>query len=206
MALGVSLVTVLYLGLNAIFVYAASVEQLSGKLDIGRLAIEAIGGTRMANFVTTLITLTLGSAISSMMMAGPRVFARMADDGSLPRWFCFPAEGPPRRAILLQSLLALVMLWTAAFKSLLTYIGFTLGLCAALAATGLIRLRLREGKQLSVPGWPLVPILFVVSVVAITALTIVRQPVESAIGLGTLALPLLIWRLAAAKSARQGGL
>src|SRR5439155_14386240 len=113
---------------------------------------------------------------SAMMMSGPRVYARMADDGCLPRWFRFPAQGPPRRAILLQSVLALIMLWTATFQGLLTYIGFTLGLCTAAAVTGLIRLRLREGRRLSVPGWPWAPAIFVLSVVAITGFTVARKP------------------------------
>jgi len=199
MVLGTGIVTLLYLALNALFVYAAPVPQLAGKLEVGRLAAEALGGTALANFVTALISLALATAVSTMIMAGPRVFARMADDRCLPRCFQFPTQGPPRRAIWLQTALALVMLWTATFKGLLTYIGFTLSLCAAAAAAGLIRLRLREGPQLQVPGWPWVPFLFVASVVLVTGLTIARQPLESAVGLGTLSLGWLAWCLTRAK-------
>jgi amino acid transporter len=193
MCFGVGLVTLLYLALNAVFVFAAPLEQLSGKLDIARVAAEALGGVRLANFVSALIALAMATAVSSMMMAGPRVFARMADDGCLPRWFRFPAQGPPGRAILLQTTLGLAMLWTATFKSLLTYIGFTLGLCTAAAAAGLIRLRLREGPAVQIYGWPWVPIVFVAGVVVITGLTVARQPIESAVGLGTLLIPLAAW-------------
>ena len=139
-----------------------------------------------------------------MVMAGPRVFARMADDGWLPRWLCFPAQGPPRRAILFQTSLALAMLWTATFQSLLTYIGFTLGLCTAAAVAGLMRLRLREGPRLRVPGWPWVPAIFIVSIIAITGLAIARKPIESAVGLGTLLLGWLAWRFTSGKRAHTG--
>jgi APA family basic amino acid/polyamine antiporter len=199
MALGASLITVVYIALNAVFVFAAPIEQLAGKLEIGRIAAHALGGSTLANFVSALMALALATSLSSMMMAGPRVYARMADDGCLPRWFCFPPVGPPRRAVLLQAALALVMLWTATFQSLLTYIGFTLGLCTAGTVAGLIRLRWCAGPQLHVPGWPWIPALFVVSVVVMSAWTVARKPVESLLGLGTVLLGWLAWYLARGK-------
>jgi APA family basic amino acid/polyamine antiporter len=199
MVLGTTLVAVIYMALNAVFVFAAPVEQLAGKLEIGRAAALALGGPALAEFVTALVALALATGVSSMLMAGPRIYARMADDQCLPRWFCFPAHGPPRRAILLQAALALAMLWTATFQGLLTYIGFTLGLCTAGTVAGLIRLRLRAGPQVKVPGWPWIPGLFVLSVVAMSALAAARRPGESAVGLGTLLLGWLVWYLARAK-------
>jgi len=193
--LGTALVTLIYLALNTVFVYAAPAGKLAGKLEVGRIAAEALGGAGLANFVTVLIALALATSASSMIMAGPRVYARMAEDGCLPRCFRFPDQGPPQRAILLQTALALGMLWTASFKALLTYIGFTLSLCTAGAVLGLIRLRLREGGSLRVPGWPVVPLLFVIGVIAITSFTVAREPVASGLGLGTLRLGWLAWYL-----------
>jgi APA family basic amino acid/polyamine antiporter len=201
LAVGSGLVAVIYLALNAVFVYAAPVTQLAGKLEIGQIAGEALGGRPFANFVTALIALALATASSAMMMSGPRVYARMADDGCLPRWFGFPAQGPPRRAILLQSALALIMLWTATFQSLLTYIGFTLGLSTAAAVAGLIRLRLREGPQVNVPGWPWAPAIFVLSAAGTTGFTIAQRPAESAVGLGTLLVGWVAWRIGWGKRA-----
>jgi amino acid transporter len=196
MASGVALVTILYLALNAVFVFAAPVEKLAGKLEVARIAADALGGAALANFVTALIALALATSVSSMLMAGPRVFARMADDGYLPFWLRFPQQGPPRAAILLQTVLALAMLWLVSFTGLLTYVGFTLGLCTMGAVAGLIRLRLREGPALRVPGWPWVPVIFLLAVAAITIFTIARQPVASAIGLATILTGLAAWLFA----------
>ena len=92
-------------------------------------------------------------ALSYGATAGPRVCARMAEDRYLPA--CLTARNaPPVNAILLQSVLALTLLWSSTFDLLLTYIGFTLGLSAAATVVGLIRVRLREGSQFRVPGWP----------------------------------------------------
>lgn len=203
MALAAGAVTLIYIALNAVFVFAAPVEQLAGKLEVGRVAAEALGGRWLAEGVTVIIALALATSVSSMTMAGPRVYARMAEDGCMPRWFRFTDEGPPRRGILLQTGLALVMLWTATFENLLTYIGFSLGLCTAASAAGLIRLRLREGAQLRVPGWPWVPAVFVASVAAISLFTMFRRPLETGIGLATLAAGWISW-LFIARHRQQG--
>ncbi len=167
--LGTLLVTALYLALNTVFVFSAPLERLENKAEIGQVAAEALGGLGWANAVTALVALALISSASSLVMAGPRVYARMAADGYLPGWLR-AESGPPRVSIYLQSVIALLMLWSSTFQQLLTFVGFTLSLCTAATVLGLIRLRRREGRQLPVPGWPWVPGLFLVGVTVIAAL------------------------------------
>jgi basic amino acid/polyamine antiporter, APA family len=191
--LGTVLVVLLYLALNAVFLFSAPMEQLAGRVEIGQIAAEHLGGTRLAHSVSGLVALTLVSSVSSMIMAGPRVYARMAADGYLPRWLR-TEQGPPRLAIYFQGGIALLLLWTATFDGLLTYIGFTLGLSTAATVLGLIRLRRREGPGLPVPGWPWVPVLFLLSVFGTTIFAIRSRPLESLLGFATLGLGLLGWR------------
>ncbi len=189
---GTALVTALYLALNYVFVWAAPVEALAGRVEVGRVAAEALGGPVWAEALTGLVAIALISSVSSLVMAGPRVYAQMAADGYLPRLFAATA-GPPRTAILLQTLVALVMLWSATFRALLTYIGFTLSLSTAATVAGLIKLRLREGTALHVPGWPWVPVLFLLSVLAMAGYSVSRQPRESLLGLATMAVGWVFW-------------
>jgi basic amino acid/polyamine antiporter, APA family len=192
--LGTLLVTVLYLALNAVFVYSAPVSELAGKLDVGRIAAGALGGPSWANAVAALVALVLITSVSAQVMAGPRVYAKMASDGYLPRWLAM-GEGPPRAAIALQAAIALVMLWSATFEWLLSYIGFTLGLSTAATVLGLIVLRRREGSRLPVPGWPFVPGLFLVGVAGITILSIIGKPLATLTGLATIGLGVVFWLL-----------
>ncbi len=199
---GTVFVMVLYLAVNAAFLFAAPVGELAGRVEIGRIAAEHLGGPALANAVGALVALTLVSSVSSMVMAGPRVYARMAADGCLPRWLR-TRQGPPRPAIYFQCCLALILLWTATYESLLTFIGFTLGLSTAATVLGLVRLRRREGVSLRVPGWPWVPGLFLLSVLGTTAFSIMRRPLESLLGLATIGVGWLAWRFSVARRSRS---
>ena len=74
---GTGLVMLLYVALNAVFVFAAPVELLAGKLDAGRIAAEHLGGPILRKAISALVPLTLMSSVSSKVMAGP---------GSTPAW------------------------------------------------------------------------------------------------------------------------
>lgn len=191
---GAAVVTLLYLLVNAVFVLAVPASLISGKLEVGRLAADHLGGPPWANAATLLIAIALVTTVSSLVMAGPRVYAKMAEDGCLPRWMASPA-GPPRAAILFQLALALAMLWTASYQSLLTFIGFTLSLSTAATVWGLVRVRRRLGAALPVPGWPWVPVLFIAMVLGMTLLSIAHAPAPSLAGFAVLLLGWLAWRV-----------
>jgi APA family basic amino acid/polyamine antiporter len=89
-------------------------------------------------------------------------------------------------ALLAQLALGLLALWTATFERILTYVGFTLGISMVATIIGLCRLRMKEGPELHVPGWPWVPGLFLAFVVGSTIFTVVQRPFEGVIGFGTL--------------------
>jgi APA family basic amino acid/polyamine antiporter len=192
---GALLVTLLYLALNIVFLFAVPPAELAGRVDVGRLAAETIGGPRLAAAVSALIVYALVTFVSSMTMAGPHICARMSADGYLPRALAARPGQPPRAALAVQLALGIALVWTAAFDRLLTYVGFALGLSTAATVAGLVRLRRREGAQ-AVPvwGWPWVPALFLTFVLSASALAIAERPLESALGLGLmLAVALVSW-------------
>ncbi len=190
--LGTIIVTVLYLALNTVFVFSAPIQDLAGQLEIGRIAARAIGGVFLEEAVAVIITLVLLSSVSSLVMAGPRVCAKMASDGYLPKRLA-AKDGPPRVAIALQSTLALLLLWTSSFEALLTYIGFTLSVSTAVTVVALLVLRSREGNGLRIPGYPVVPWLFLLGVVAITVFAMAQRPLEILVGFGSIAAGLIAW-------------
>ena len=95
--LATAVVTAIYLLLNAVFLYSAPLEQLAGRPDIAAIAARALGGEPLRRAVSALVALALFTSISSMVMAGPRVYARMASDGLFPALFRGSARAPLRQ-------------------------------------------------------------------------------------------------------------
>jgi basic amino acid/polyamine antiporter, APA family len=89
-------------------------------------------------------------------------------------------------ALLAQLGLGLFALWTSTFEGILTYVGFTLGICTLATIVGLCRIRIKEGPALRVPGWPWVPGLFLAFVAGSTLFAVVQRPLEGLVGFCTL--------------------
>jgi APA family basic amino acid/polyamine antiporter len=186
-------VTLVYLALNTVFLYGAPVSALAGKAEVGAIAAEALGGPGLRRAVSALVALALFTSISAMVMAGPRVYSRMAEDGLFPRLFESGRE-VPGKAVALQVGLAILVVWNSDLAELLGYIGFTLGLSAAATVVGLIAMRLREGpERVPIPGYPWIPGLFVSATLGTAGFMILRQPGEAIAGLLTMAVGALLY-------------
>ena len=190
--LGTGIVTVAYLALNAVFLFSAP-AQIAGREEVGAIAAEALGGMGLRRFVSLVVALALVTSVSANVMAGPRVYARMADDGLFPRFFAFQGE-VPGRAVLLQVALSIFVVWITDLRELLLYIGFTLGLSAAVTVVGLVRLRMREGRErVPVPGYPWVPAVYIGMTLFASIFMAQREPRSAAVGGATLVVGLVLY-------------
>jgi APA family basic amino acid/polyamine antiporter len=79
--LGTGLVVVLYVALNALFVFAVSPGEMQGTIAVGGLAASHLFGPVAERMVSLLIAFALLSAISSLIIIGPRVYYAMARGG-----------------------------------------------------------------------------------------------------------------------------
>lgn len=123
-------VLILYVVLNAVFVYAPPLDLVKGQEDVAAITARALGGDAFAFFVRVTIAVCLLTSVFSMLMAAPRVYAKMADDGLMPRFLRFEGSAP-RAAIVAQVVLAGLLAMFSSIQSLLSYLGLTLSLSAA---------------------------------------------------------------------------
>jgi amino acid transporter len=129
--LGTTITIVIYLLLNDVFLRAADAKTLSGRPEVAAIAAAALGGADFERWMRLAIAVSTFSAVAGMMMAGPRVTAAMAEDGVFPGIFAGPRG--IERAALLQTALALFLVYQATILDLLTYLGVTLSLFSACA-------------------------------------------------------------------------
>ena len=200
MVLATVLVMVLYLALNAVFVYAPTSVAISGKRDVAAHAAAVLGGQWLELGVRAIIALALVSSVSAMVLSGPRVYAQMAHDGVLPRVLRMHGD-VPHAAVALQVGLACVVILLAGLQELLSYLGFILSISAAATVASLFVLHRAAQRHTTDPlpspkpmlGYPFVPVAFVVCTLGFASLAALRRPLESLIGLATIAIGLVLY-------------
>lgn len=163
-AIGTLLVTVLYLALNAVFLYSAPMSDLNGKLDVGHVAAEHIFGVTGGKVMSGLICLGLASSISAMTWVGPRVMQTMGQDMRVLSPFnATDDRGVPVAGLFVQLSIVVTLLLTSSFNAVLTAVQFSIQLGSFVTVVGLFVLR-RTQPDLPRPyrcwGYPITPLLF----------------------------------------------
>ncbi len=200
-AIGTILVTVLYVGLNAVFLRTTPAAEMTGKPDVAFIAATHIFGATGGKVMALFICLGLVSTVSAMMWIGPRVSMTMGEDLRALGWLAHRTRrGIPLNALLLQFVIVNVMLLSATFQSVVNYVQFSLTLCSALTVLGVFVLRWRQPdlpRPYRVWGYPFTPLFFLL----ISAWMLAHLLLESAtrlpslLGLGTALLALVIYFL-----------
>ena len=190
---GTIVVTLSYLALNALYVYALPIGEMSGVVEVGEKAASALFGAGTGRLLTGAIAVGILSALSAMILTGPRVYYAMSRDGAFFSRFgkVDDRRRTPVLSIALQAMISICMILTSSFETLLLYIGFTLSLFSVLTVLGL--LRLRAGKKLTAGayrtfGYPVTPLLFIVGNLLIVSLMLIDKPVTVFWGLFTIAI------------------
>ena len=196
-ALGTALVTVLYIGLNAVFLWAAPMSALEGKIEVGHVAADFIFGKIGGNLMSGLICLGLVSSISAMTWVGPRVTMAMGQDLVLLRPFAYKtSRGVPLVALLFQSIIVVTLLKTASFDSVMNYVQFSIQLCSFATVLGMMILRWTQPdlpRPVRCWGYPLTPLIFLGISLWMLIFVWQERPSESLAGLGTIAVGLLLY-------------
>ena len=184
---GTGIVMLLYLLLNALYIYGIAPDEMKGIISVGGLAMGNLFGKSADTLFSLLIAFALFSSLSAFIIIGPRVYYSMAKDGLFFKSVAkiHPKFGVPSNSILLQSMIAFVLALSGTFEQVLTYMGFALGIFPILTVTGVFKLRKNHPKALRMAGFPFTQMLYVVTGILILVLAFLERPTESSIALLT---------------------
>jgi APA family basic amino acid/polyamine antiporter len=189
--IGVVVVTVCYIGLNAVYLRVLPIEKVMSSSRVAADAFEVLIGRGGAGVISALVMFSAFGALNGIVLVGPRVYYQMAQDGLWFRWssHLHPKFQTPDRAIILQAIWASVLVATGSYRALFTRVIYTEWIFFALLALGVMLLRRRPGYQ---PGWrmplvPVAPIVFVIASLLIVVNQIRADLTNSAIGLAIVA-------------------
>src|SRR5688500_17529974 len=147
LALGTGAVIVIYLLLNALYLYvlpANELAQVQGSvLDV---IADRLLGSAAGNVMGVVSIISLLASISAMTFAGPRVYFAMARDGLFFRRAAsvHTRYRTPAAAIIAQASWASLLVLFATADALLTYTGFAIILFSGAAVVALFVLRAKQ--------------------------------------------------------------
>jgi APA family basic amino acid/polyamine antiporter len=200
---GVGAVTACYVALNLVYLAVLPIDVVRTSTRVAAEAADAVVGRGGSTFMAGLVMMSSLGALTGIVLAGPRVYYSMANDGLAFRWlgYIHPIHRTPSRAIVAQGIWSCVLAATGAYRALFSRVIYTEWLFFALMAAGLFVLRRRPGYDPPYRTWgyPLVPIVFILASLAIVANQVYRQPVEAAVGLGLVAAGLPLYYLSHAR-------
>jgi APA family basic amino acid/polyamine antiporter len=196
---GTALVIGLYVLANVGYVAALGA---GGVMQSNRVAAEAMAthfGGAAGKAIAAVILVSIFSAANGLTLTAPRLYYAMARDGVFFQRLAdvSPRFGTPAVAIVSSSVWAMVLVAAGGtFTQLLTYVVFMGWVFFALAGMAIFTYRRREPnapRPFRTPGYPVTPVLFIVSALAIVLNTVVTQPQRALIGLGGVALGVPIY-------------
>jgi len=164
---GLLLVGVVYISINAVYVYALPMNEIAAQEAVAQAAAVSMFSGRVAPWLSMMVALSCFGAMAPCLMSGARVYYAMAEDGIFfralakvhPRWHT------PVMSLVLQGIWAGVLTLSGKYDELFTYVMFMMVLSYVLTVAGLFVLR-RKQPDLPRPyrctGYPWLPAIYVV--------------------------------------------
>jgi APA family basic amino acid/polyamine antiporter len=199
---GTLAVTVLYVLMNFVYVRALPVETMASTSRIGETAASVLFGPTGARLVSLAVAFSTFGCLSSTILYCTRIYLAMAQDGVFFRSLAriHPRYRTPAMSIVAQGVWAITLTFSGTYEQLYTYVVFAVFLFHAATGTAVFVLRRTRPdapRPYRVWGYPVVPVVFILTSMAFVANTLFERPMESLWGVGMLVLGLpayFFWR------------
>ena len=199
---GTLAVPVLYVLMNFVYVRALPVQVMGDSPRIGEAAAAVLFGPTGARLVSIAVAFSTFGCLSSTILYCTRIYLAMAQDGVFFRSLAriHPRYRTPTTSIVAQGVWAIALTFSGRYDQLYTYVVFAVFLFHAGTGAAVFVLRRKRPEQprpYRVWGYPLVPVVFILTAMAFVANTLRERPFESLWGLVMLVLGLpayFFWR------------
>lgn len=188
-----------YLLLNVLYLYAVTVADLSGVVQVGDLVARSLFASQAAGIVSLLIAVSIASAFNVMVLTGGRIYYAMARDGVFfsPAAQLHPRFHTPGHALFMQAAWTSLLILSGTFEQLLTYTTIVIVGTAILTVVALVNLRQRRPdfpRPYRVWGYPWLPALYLLGSLGILLNAVVERPIECLWGIGLCAVGVPAYR------------
>lgn len=187
-------VALVYVLFQYVLMRNGSRADLQGKEEVTFTAFTNLLGSTGGKWVSVFIAIQLIATISSYLWVGPRVTWAMARENKLWQPLAKKnSHGIPVAAIWLHVAISIALALSGKFEQVLLYAGFVLQVMAMLTVATSLVIKNPEAGVFRSPLKPLLQIIFLAFNMAVLVFTFISRPLESLIGIGILAVGVVIY-------------
>jgi basic amino acid/polyamine antiporter, APA family len=190
----------IYVLTNLAYLYVLPIEAIGKSPLVAADTMMALFGRVGVVLVSVFVMISSFSSLNGSMLASPRVFFAMADDGLFfePIGRVHPRYKTPYVAIILAAMLGIALVMSRSFEALTEMFVLAIWPFYALGVAAIYRLR-RLRPDLPRPyraiGYPVVPAIFILSVAAFVLNALISQPVSTTITFALILAGLPVYQL-----------
>jgi basic amino acid/polyamine antiporter, APA family len=175
-------ILVIYLSANAAYLYVIPIEQIARSPLIAADAMSVLFGRIGVVIVSVVVMISAFGSLNGSMLASPRVFFAMADDGLFFRTVAkvHPEYRTPYVAILLAAALGVTFVILRTFEQLADTFVLSIWPFYAFGVGAIYRLRARRPdlpRPYKAIGYPVVPAIFIAGVMYLVINALITDPV-----------------------------
>ena len=209
LVLGTICIIIIYALTNLAYLYILPIGEMAKSdlvaADVMERVFHGYGGA----LISLAVMISTFGTVNATSMTTARVFFAMAKDKLFFRTMgnVHPKYRTPGKSLIVQGIWASLLTLTGTYDQIFTYVIFAGWIFYALGAAGIFIMRKKipnANPEYRVPGYPYVPILFIVVATWFVVNTVVEQTADSMVGLLLLILGLpfyFYWRWQITKSA-----
>jgi APA family basic amino acid/polyamine antiporter len=197
----------IYVMTNLAYLYVLPIEAVGRSPLVAADTMMAVFGRTGVVLVSVFVMISSFSSLNGSMLASPRVFFAMADDGLLFRPIAkvHPRYKTPYVAIILAAILGVALVMSRSFERLTDTFVLAIWPFYALGVAAIYRLRARRPDLLRpyrAIGYPVVPAIFIASVAAFVINSLMNDTTNSVITFAVILAGLPVYEMAFARRGR----
>lgn len=198
-ASGIAVIMIVYLLVNAVFLYVLPTHQIIGNLNTASDASTVIFGEMGSKLVTIGILISVYGGLSGYTMTGMRIPYMMGKEHRLPFGNVFAKlnkSGTPWAAGLIQLVIACLMMLSGQFDKITNMLIFVIWVFYVMAFIAVIKLRKTQPdlhRPYKVPFYPYIPIIAIIGGLFILICTLFTEFVTTIIGIVVTAIGIPIY-------------
>jgi amino acid transporter len=204
--LGTLALIAIYVLTNLAYLYVLPIEAVARSPLVAADTMMALFGRAGVVLVSVFVMISSFSSLNGSMLASPRVFFAMADDGLLFQAIAkvHPRYQTPYVAIILAAILGVALVMSRSFERLTDTFVLAIWPFYALGVAAIYRLRASRPdlpRPYRAIGYPVVPAIFIASVAAFVINSLMNDTTNSVITFAVIFAGLPIYELAFARRA-----